>query len=634
MPTVLPYHEPSLIHLLVFSSFLYLLNIIRIAADFLVHGGIVAEITLGIIYGSPLAGLLSVDWEATFTVLGYMGLILVVFEGGLSSNLPMLFSNLPLSIVCAVTGIILPVALSFASLYAGFGYRPLEAFAAGAALSSDSLGTTLAALNSAAKSASPSSAGASLKQTQSSPSTRNSVADRSLPVSRTPSHLPAHRVDTSATLTAPTSAVSPNSLKQSRVGTVLISAAIIDDVVGLIIAGVMPALAVVQSETEEGGGSSIAWPIVRPLLASVLIAFVTPVVARFVLRPLFWWGGFGERWCAPARPGKPWGLRRLADGWGTENHADAAKLFLMVATLSAMAAISHYAGSSVLFGAYIAGLVLTYVSQPPEPSTPDNAFYDAGAEKHSHVQRTQDLAFEETFARTLGPVQEYVLLPLFFASIGFAIPFLDLWRPTVIWRGIVYSILMCLAKLAVGVPILLYGPYLEYGPSFRQAMKSGVVSAFSAIGSTLPSPLRPRKSADASPEEPPGVAEETQTKGKTNEVRFSHAQTPDPERGEPERESPVPAAQPELSPYSIRASIPAASFIGAAMVARGEIGLLIAQLARGGSEDTPGSEAGVLSEEPFLLCIWAIFLCTLVGPMALGFAVRKWGPLVNSGIWA
>lgn len=81
MPTAIPYEEPSLIRLLVFSSFLYLLNLARIAADFLLHGGIVAEIALGIIYGSPLAALLPTEWEETFTVLGYLGLILVVLEG-------------------------------------------------------------------------------------------------------------------------------------------------------------------------------------------------------------------------------------------------------------------------------------------------------------------------------------------------------------------------------------------------------------------------------------------------------------------------------------------------------------------------------------------------------------------------
>ena len=42
----------------------------------------------------------------------------------------------------------LPIAFSFALLDAGYGYSHLESFAAGAALSSTSLGTTLMALNS------------------------------------------------------------------------------------------------------------------------------------------------------------------------------------------------------------------------------------------------------------------------------------------------------------------------------------------------------------------------------------------------------------------------------------------------------------------------------------------------------
>ena len=71
-----------------------------------------------------------------------------IVVGGLSTELPLLFANLPLSTLCAATGIGLPVAFSFALLTAGYGYAPLEAFAAGAALSSTSLGTTLMALNS------------------------------------------------------------------------------------------------------------------------------------------------------------------------------------------------------------------------------------------------------------------------------------------------------------------------------------------------------------------------------------------------------------------------------------------------------------------------------------------------------
>lgn len=344
----------------------------------------------------------------------------------------MLLSNLPLSLVCAATGIIFPIALSFASLYAGFGYRPLEAFAAGAALSSDSLGTTLAALNSAAKS---SSASLTKGRTLTVDSERTTCA---LPLTRTLS--PAHRADTSATLSpGPTP---QNSLKQSRIGTVLISAAIIDDVVGLVVAAVMPALALVQHDTAAVGSSSIAWPVVRPLLASVLMAFIAPVVSRFILRPVFWWSGCGERWCAPARPGKPWGFERLTEsGWGTQMHADAAKLFLMVAMLSVMATISHCkphtlpcrrrthrhldTGTSVLFGSYLSGLMLTYISQPPAPAgSPDaDEPYPTPAPDTTlgSEHRANSLSFEETFTRLLGPVQEYVLLPLFFASIGFAI---------------------------------------------------------------------------------------------------------------------------------------------------------------------------------------------------------------------
>lgn len=73
--------------------------------------------------------------------------------GGLSTDLELLVSNLPLSTLCAMTGIGLPVALSFALLVPGYGYTPLEAFAAGAALCSTSLGTTLMALNSVSRSA-------------------------------------------------------------------------------------------------------------------------------------------------------------------------------------------------------------------------------------------------------------------------------------------------------------------------------------------------------------------------------------------------------------------------------------------------------------------------------------------------
>ena len=219
-----------------------------------------------------------------------------------------------------MTGIATPIALSFALLDAGFGYKPLEAFAAGAALSSTSLGTTLAALNGVTKST-------------------------VLPVSK-PSLLDSSHTATPCSTpedTSPIAHAPPRkqvALQQSRIGTILISAAIIDDIAGLVIASLIPALA----DASHDNHGNLAWTVVRPILSSVSIAAVAAVVSRFVLRPLFWYRETGERWCAPAREGKPWGylaFSKEGSGWGTSAHSDAVKLFVMAATLSGMAAIAN-----------------------------------------------------------------------------------------------------------------------------------------------------------------------------------------------------------------------------------------------------------------------------------------------------
>ena len=75
------YAQPSVVTLLIVLSFLFALNASRKVADYVLYAGIVAEISMGMVYGAPLAGILPAEWEATFTVLGYLGLIGIVFEG-------------------------------------------------------------------------------------------------------------------------------------------------------------------------------------------------------------------------------------------------------------------------------------------------------------------------------------------------------------------------------------------------------------------------------------------------------------------------------------------------------------------------------------------------------------------------
>lgn len=75
------YEEPSVSSLLVLSSWLYLLNVFGYLAQRLLSAGLLGQILIGVIYGTPLAGWLDESWEAAFVAIGYVGLLVVVFEG-------------------------------------------------------------------------------------------------------------------------------------------------------------------------------------------------------------------------------------------------------------------------------------------------------------------------------------------------------------------------------------------------------------------------------------------------------------------------------------------------------------------------------------------------------------------------
>jgi hypothetical protein len=63
-----------------------------------------------------------------------------------------------------------------------------------------------------------------------------------------------------------------------------------------------------------------------------------------------------------------------------------------------------------------------------------------------------------------------------------------------------------------------------------------------------------------------------------------------------------------------------ASILALAMTAHGEIGYLIASLAESNSIFGNTSES---SSETYLVVIWAISLCTLVGPISVGTLVKR-----------
>ena len=173
-----------------------------------------------------------------------------------------LVANLPLSTLVALTGIAVPIGLSFL-LGPLAGATPLQCFAAGAALSATSLGTTFSILSTAG-------------------------------------------------------------FVNTRLGTVLTSAAMMDDVIGLVMIQVVASLG-------RSGGKISGEAVGRPIGASIGLLLVV------------WLG--------------TWLLGKLLLGrkYGTRLSGTHGKFVMQTGILIALVVVASYAGSSVLFAAFLAG---------------------------------------------------------------------------------------------------------------------------------------------------------------------------------------------------------------------------------------------------------------------------------------
>lgn len=77
----LSYHETDIVTILIFSSFILLLNVLNFALDKTLYCGLIGQILLGVAYGTPGASWLSIESQNVVMQLGYIALILIVYEG-------------------------------------------------------------------------------------------------------------------------------------------------------------------------------------------------------------------------------------------------------------------------------------------------------------------------------------------------------------------------------------------------------------------------------------------------------------------------------------------------------------------------------------------------------------------------
>jgi Kef-type K+ transport system membrane component KefB len=245
-------------------------------------------------FGTPGGNFLNHQAQEVIVQLGYIGLILLVYEGGLSVPLASLEANIGLSIGVALTGLAAPIGLSFV-LQPLLGASPLQAFAAGAALCATSLGTTLTVL-------------------------------------------------------------STSGLANTRLGSVLSTAAMMDDVVGLVM---------VQAISNLGSSSGALDPVtvIRPVFVSLGFALLVPLLCRYGLRPL------RRAVCDKSLPYK---VRKMFASLE-------ARFLLHSLILFSLTVAASYSGTSVLFTAYLSGAVVNWwdneSSQTPitaVPASPDS----------------------------------------------------------------------------------------------------------------------------------------------------------------------------------------------------------------------------------------------------------------------
>ena len=79
--TTLTYDEPGTTQVLKLTLFFLSLNLVNYFFDWWLYCGLIGQVLLGTALGTPGANFFSTDFEKAVLQLGYLGLILIVYEG-------------------------------------------------------------------------------------------------------------------------------------------------------------------------------------------------------------------------------------------------------------------------------------------------------------------------------------------------------------------------------------------------------------------------------------------------------------------------------------------------------------------------------------------------------------------------
>jgi Kef-type K+ transport system membrane component KefB len=184
-------------------------------------------------------------------------------------------------------------------------------------------------------------------------------------------------------------------MQQTRVGVVLVGAAMMDDVVGLVMVNIVTTL---------GSGGTGGWPIARPIIASFGFLLVTLAVAPCLLTPIWRWARAYRRSTSGPSPGETVGpLRQVITRLiSTIPHL---RFIFSTAVLIIFVTIASFIDASVLFAAFIAGGVVSFL-------------WDQEQDRDESPEQDNPSTMYEQYYKS---IMDFILVPFFFVSTIFDI---------------------------------------------------------------------------------------------------------------------------------------------------------------------------------------------------------------------
>jgi Kef-type K+ transport system membrane component KefB len=278
---------------------------------------------------------------------------------------------------------------------------------------------------------------------------------------------------------------------ETKIGTLLTAAAMLDDVFSLVLVAVVSSLGSSAAASSTGApattvaaptdpSKSLAVTIIRPIVASIAVLIVGTFAARmfqiFFQRVTTAHNSSdreisrGKGRCRCCRVN--WIRLRRFIRYFLVSHPHRQEFFvcIMCAYAFAWSITSVLSGSSYLIGAFVAGL----------------AFSSAGAQSAS----SQSVAMAQQGLQRLDQIKSF-LLAIFFGSIGFSLKTSILFEGwALLYGALIYTIIMIIAKMLTGflATPLSWGGFLTVASAMvgrgelglylsEQAQKAGVMSS-------------------------------------------------------------------------------------------------------------------------------------------------------------